>query len=98
MTLTIDNGKEFSDFKTLEKQTGLNVYFADPYASWQRGCNENTNGLLRQFFPKGCDFRNITDKDVAKAVRNLNNRPRKILNYQTPKEVFTSAQGGALAC
>lgn len=98
ITLTLDNGKEFSEFKTLEKQTGLNVYFADPYSSWQRGCNENTNGLLRQFFPKGYDFRNVTDKEVAKAVRNLNNRPRKILNYQTPSEVFTSAQSGALAC
>jgi IS30 family transposase len=51
-TLTVDNGKEFSEFQTLENQTGLNVYFADPYASWQRGCNENTNGLLRQFFLK----------------------------------------------
>ena len=74
--------------KAFPKVQTLNVYFAGPYASRQRGCNENTNGLLRQFFPKGNDFRNVTDKDVAKAVRILNNRPRKVLNYQTPNEVL----------
>jgi len=95
-TLTLDNGREFSEFKALEKQTGINIYFADPYSSWQRGCNENTNGLLRQFFPKGYDFKKIRDIDVANAVRILNNRPRKVLNYQTPYEVFTSAQSGAV--
>jgi IS30 family transposase len=64
-TLTVDNGKEFSQFKELEAKTGLKVYFADPYSAWQRGTNENTNGLLRQYFPKGTDFRNIPDKDIV---------------------------------
>jgi IS30 family transposase len=95
-TLTVDNGKEFSNFKELEKRTGLKVYFADPYAAWQRGTNENTNGLLRQYFPKGTDFRTISDKDVAIVVKKLNNRPRKCLNYQTPHEVFSQALRGAL--
>ena len=63
-TLTVDNGKEFADFKDIEKQSRLTVYFADPYASWQRGCNENINGLLRQYFPKKSSFRPITDKAV----------------------------------
>ena len=95
-TLTVDNGKEFSNFKELEDKTGLKVYFADPYAAWQRGTNENTNGLLRQYFPKGTDFRNISEKEVAIVVKKLNNRPRKCLNYQTPHEVFCQALRGAL--
>jgi IS30 family transposase len=95
-TLTVDNGKEFSQFKELEAKTGLKVYFADPYAAWQRGTNENTNGLLRQYFPKGTDFRNISGKHIAIVVKKLNNRPRKCLNYQTPHEVFSQALGGAL--
>jgi len=95
-TLTVDNGKEFSHFKELEAKTGLKIYFADPYAAWQRGTNENTNGLLRQYFPKGTDFRNISEKEVAIVVKKLNNRPRKCLNYQTPHEVFSQALSGAL--
>jgi transposase, IS30 family len=95
-TLTVDNGKEFSQFKEIEAKTGLKVYFADPYAAWQRGTNENTNGLLRQYFPKGTDFRNISEKEVAIVVKKLNNRPRKCLNYQTPHEVFRQALSGAL--
>lgn len=97
-TLTVDNGSEFAGFKEFEEGTGLGIYFADPYAAWQRGGNENTNGLLRQYFPKGSDFKKITEKDVANAVEKLNNRPRKCLNYQTPHEVFwKAARGGALA-
>jgi transposase, IS30 family len=96
-TLTVDNGSEFARFKELEQQTGLMIYFADPYAAWQRGANENTNGLLRQYFPKGTDLRNITQQDVAHAVRKLNNRPRKCLDYRTPQEVFWKASRGALA-
>jgi IS30 family transposase len=95
-TLTVDNGKEFSNFKELENKTGLKVYFADPYAAWQRGTNENTNGLLRQYFPKGTDFRNISEKDIAIVVKKLNNRPRKCLNYRTPHEVYCQALRGAL--
>jgi transposase, IS30 family len=95
-TLTVDNGKEFSRFKELEAETGLTVYFADPYAAWQRGTNENTNGLLRQYFPKGTDFRGISEKEIARGVETLNNRPRKCLNYQTPYEVLCQALRGAL--
>jgi len=87
-TLTIDNGKEFSEFKTIENKTGLDVYFSDPYSPWQRGTNENTNGLLRQYLPKGSDLRLINNEQLALIVKKLNNRPRKCLNYQTPHEVF----------
>jgi IS30 family transposase len=96
VTLTVDNGKEFSQFKEIEKKTGLTVYFADPYAAWQRGTNENTNGLLRFYFPKGTDFRLVSEKEVALVVKKLNNRPRKCLNYRTPLEVYRQALGGAL--
>ncbi|MDP2642770.1 MAG: IS30 family transposase, partial [Candidatus Peregrinibacteria bacterium] len=65
------------------------IYFAYPYHSWERGTNENTNGLLRQFFPKGTDFTKITDFDLQKVVKLINNRPRKRLNYHTPQEVFS---------
>jgi len=95
-TITVDNGKEFSQFKILEKKTGHCIYFADPYSAWQRGLNENTNGLLRQYFPKGIDFRKIEKQDVAFAVKMLNHRPRKCLNYQTPHEIFLNADRGAL--
>lgn len=96
-TLTVDNGKEFARFKELEDKTGLTVYFADPYSAWQRGTNENTNGLLRQYFPKGTDFREFTEEDLAFAVKKLNHRPRKCLNYRSPQEVFSKASNGALA-
>lgn len=96
-TLTLDNGKEFSRFKELERQTGLAAYFAAPYAAWQRGTNENTNGLLRFYFPKGTRFRHLPEKKLAKAVERLNNRPRKCLGYRTPQEVFDEARSGALA-
>ena len=95
-TLTLDNGKEFALFSTIERATGLAIYFADPYAAWQRGCNENTNGLLRRYFPKGTDFRTVTAENLASPVKKLNHRPRKCLGYQTPHEVFRQALGGAL--
>jgi IS30 family transposase len=96
-TLTVDNGKEFSQFKELENQTGLSVYFADPYAAWQRGTNENTNGILRFYFPKGTDFRKVSEKTLESVVGKINNRPRKCLNYRTPHEVMLEAKIGALA-
>jgi len=96
-TLTVDNGKEFAYFKQLEKKTGFSIYFADPYSAWQRGLNENTNGLIRQYFPKGTNFKDITNKNLALVVKKINHRPRKSLNYQTPHEVFYSAIRGALA-
>jgi len=87
-TITYDNGSVFSEHETTEKQTGLTIYFAYPYHLWERGCNENANGLLRQFFPKKTKFATITQREIQKAVRLLNNRPRKRLNYLTPYEVF----------
>jgi len=88
-TYTYDNGteigKEDSDF---EKKIKMDMYRANPYCSWERGCNENYNGLVRYFFPKGTDFATITDKDVKRVERNLNHRPRKRLGYLTPHEVF----------
>jgi len=89
LTLTRDNGPEFGDYdRMLEKNTGMDVYRANPYHSWERGSNENWNGLLRQFFPKGLIFATIAEYDVQHAVRMLNNRPRKRLGFQTPREEF----------
>lgn len=87
-TETFDNGTEFSEYELLERETGMKIFFAYPYHSWERGTNENFNGLLRQYFPKGTPFATITQKDVNRAVRELNHRPRKRLNYLTPYEVF----------
>jgi IS30 family transposase len=87
-TLTVDNGKEFAFHKKIARKTGLEVYFARPYHSWERGLNEHTNGLLRQYFPKGTSFYQITAKELAAAVESINNRPRKALGYRTPNEVF----------
>ena len=87
-TITADNGKEFANHETITQALGAQVYFAHPYASWQRGLNENTNGLIRQYFPKGSSFEAITDEQVEAVMYRLNHRPRKALNYQTPHEVF----------
>lgn len=87
-TFTVDNGSEFARFKDLENATASRVYFADPYSPWQRGLNENTNGLLRRFFPKGCNFHEISDNLIEQAVEKLNHRPRKCLNFRTPYEVL----------
>jgi len=87
-TITYDNGVEFSEHEMIGKETGMDIYFAYPYHPWERGTNENTNGLLRQFFPKKSMFARLTQKDVDKAVKLINNRPRKRLGYLTPYEVF----------
>jgi IS30 family transposase len=87
-TMTLDNGKEFAEHQQLAEDLELDIYFAKPYASWQRGTNEHTNGLLRQFFPKGTDFARISRHAVARAEKLLNERPRKRLDYRTPKEVL----------
>lgn len=87
-TETFDNGMEFSEYELMERETGMTIYFAYPYHSWERGSNENFNGLLRQYFPKRTLFATITQKDVNRAMRELNHRPRKRLNYLTPYEVF----------
>ena len=87
-TITLDNGPEFSDFECLEKKSSMTVYFAYPYHFWERGTNENTNGLLRQYFPKTMDFNLITDQELALVVRRLNDRERKRLKFQSPKQLF----------
>jgi len=86
--MTCDNGKEFALFATIVQTLGIASFFANPHSPWEQGVNENTNGLLRQFFPKGTDFRDITPRQVAEAEHLLNNRPRKRLNYRTPAEVM----------
>ena len=87
-TLTADNGTEFAAFAALERPLGLAVYFARPYHAWERGLNENTNGLLRQFFPKGLDIAAVTHPYVQRVEHLLNTRPRKALGYRTPEEVL----------
>jgi IS30 family transposase len=87
-TITFDNGKEFSEHEALARHLGIDVYFAHPYASWERGTSENTNRLLRQYYPKGTDFAEVSHYDLAATVESINERPRKCLNYQTPSEVF----------
>ena len=87
-TITYDNGTTFSQHELTERKTGIDIYFAWPYHSWERGCNENANGLLRQFFPKKSSFDIVTQEQIEYAVRLINNRPRKRLNYRTPTEVF----------
>ena len=90
-TITFDNGKEFADFKAMEAALNVQTYFADPYAAWQRGTNENTNGLLRQYIPKKTDLNTISQHDLNRIVQALNNRPRERLNYRTPDQVFQRA-------
>lgn len=88
-TLTYDQGKEMSEHELFTKQTKIKVYFAHPHCPWERGTNENTNGLVRQFFPKGTLFNKISTAEVKRVQDLLNNRPRKTLNWQTPNEVFS---------
>ena len=87
-TLTSDNGKEFADHKNIADKLSAKFYFAHPYASWERGLNENTNGLIRQYFPKSRDFTTITQKEIKQVMNKLNNRPRKCLGIKTPNQVF----------
>jgi transposase, IS30 family len=88
-SVTFDNGKEFAEHRQLARKLNLETYFATPYRSWQRGTNENTNGLLRQFFPKRTDFSRISHQEVARAETLLNERPRRRLDYRTPAEVLS---------
>ena len=87
-TITSDNGKEFGNHEKIPKGLKCDFYFAHPYSSWERGTNENTNGLIRQYFPKSRDFRTITDSEIIHAMKRLNNRPRKRLGFKTPNKVF----------
>jgi IS30 family transposase len=87
-TITSDNGREFAHHQQVAAQLKADCYFAHPYSSWERGLNENTNGLVRQYFPKKHDFTTITDKQIKQVEARLNERPRKTLGYKTPYEVF----------
>lgn len=89
-TITFDRGKEFSGYEEIETALNCKTYFCDPYCSWQKGTNENSNGLLREFYPKGMDLSEVSEEDLKKKTGLLNSRPRKCLNYQTPSEVFNN--------
>lgn len=89
-TLTVDRGLEFTDWERVEKELNTKVYFCDPYSPWQKGTNENTNGLLRQFFPRRKILPNITSKYLAFVLNTINNRPRKVIGYASPASLFYS--------
>ena len=93
-TLTLDNGPENRDWRAIETSTGLDCFYAHPYHSWERGTNENTNGLIREYFPKKTDFTTIPEELIAMVEYKLNTRPRKRLNYLTPQECFSVALAG----
>lgn len=96
-TITFDNGLEFAEHERIAVELGADVYFAHPYASWERGINENTNGLIRQYFPKGTDFNQVTDKQVKFVMERLNNRPRKTRGGRSPSELFMGQRVDLLA-
>ena len=87
-TITSDNGKEFANHQAIAEDLDIKYYFAKPYHSWERGANENLNGLIRQYFPKKYNFENITKQEIEKVINILNNRPRKRFGYKTPNEIF----------
>jgi IS30 family transposase len=89
-TITSDNGKEFAYHKDVSSALDTDFYFANPYHSWERGLNEHTNGLIRQYIPKRSEFENISKEEIVTIQNRLNHRPRKSLNYKTPFEVFMS--------
>lgn len=88
-TITADNGSEFACHQKIAKWAELSFYFADPYSSWQRGLNEHTNGLLRQYYPKKTVFNKETLANSQEVVKQINDRPRKVLKFKTPKEEIT---------
>ena len=88
-SMTYDNGMEMANHQWLTNNTGMDIFFAHPYSSWERGTNENTNGLIRRFLPKGTDFNNVTLQQLKAIENNLNNRPKKVLGYKTPNELMT---------
>jgi IS30 family transposase len=87
-TMTYDNGTEMAEHKYVTGQTGMKIYFAHPYSSWERGTNENTNGIVRRYYPKSTDFSGVKEREIYKLQEHLNSRPRKVLNYYTPNEIF----------
>lgn len=92
-TITADNGKEFAAHQHIGQTLNAQVYFAHPYHSWERGLNENTNGLIRQYFPKGTDFEPVADADIQQVMDRLNHRPRKALRFRSPYEVWCQETG-----
>ena len=94
LTITFDNGKEFTNHEEIARQLQADMYFAHTYASWERGTNENTNGLIRQYIPKGTDFSSITDDQISFIKERLNHRPRKCLDFQMPAMVFSQLKPG----
>jgi len=96
-TITADNGVEFHGYKKLEKRHEISFYFAYPYHSWERGTNENTNGLIRQYLPKGCSMEKLTQIECNAIANKLNNRPRKRYQYQTPEEMLEKLTSVALS-
>ena len=96
-TITADNGSEFHGYKKLEKKHALDFYFAFPYHSWERGTNENTNGLIRQYLPKGCSMEDLTQPQCNHIAHKLNNRPRKRYNFMTPQEMLDQLESVALS-
>lgn len=87
-SITFDNGKEFSEHEALSRRLALDTFFAHPYCSWERGTNENTNGLIRQYYPKGTNFAEVSHQELADTTKRINDRPRKRHKYQTPSEIF----------
>lgn len=96
-TMTCDNGKEFARHAQVAEQLEAKAYFAHPYHAWERGLNENPNGLIRQYFPKGSDFAKLTGKALQRVEALLNSRPRKCLAYQTSNDIFLPPRPLALA-
>ncbi|WP_412501117.1 IS30 family transposase, partial [Shewanella chilikensis] len=94
-TITADNGSEFCDHEQVAEKLKTDVYFANPYSSWERGLNENFNGLLRQYIRKGTDLRTVTDKQISEIERALNARPRKCLGFRQPVAVFNELRKAA---
>jgi IS30 family transposase len=92
-SMTYDRGLEMAEHKILTEETGVKVYFADPNSPWQRGTNENTNGLIRQYFPKGTDFNKVSIEEIKFAQNQLNDRPRKVLDWESPKQTFKKLVG-----
>mgnify|MGYP002626618109 CR=1 FL=1 len=97
-TLTVDNGKEFAYHQDIERTINAPLYFADPYCSWQRGTNENLNGLLRQYVPKSRPLSTVTDEELLSIQHQLNSRPRKKLGYKTPIEVYFLERASVALC
>ena len=97
LTITLDNGLEFAGHEVIAQGLGADIYFAHPCASWERGINENTHGLIRQYFPKGTDFKEVSDEHIKQGMERLNNQPRKMQGSRSPNELFMGQQVDLLA-